>query len=107
MYSIRRRKLSLALVLIGLFSLSGTAFSQAPFYQGKTITVVNGNAPGGTADMRMRAILPFLKKHIPGEPTVVAEFMPGGGGRKLANHLYRTARTDGLTIGCPPGAFVA
>jgi tripartite-type tricarboxylate transporter receptor subunit TctC len=107
MYFIRRRKLSFALVLIGLLSLSGPAFSQAPFYQGKTITVINGNAPGGTADMRMRAMLPFLKKHIPGEPTVVAEFMDGGGGRRLANHMYRNARPDGLTIGFPPGAFVA
>jgi tripartite-type tricarboxylate transporter receptor subunit TctC len=107
MYSIRRRKLSFALVLIGLFSFSGPAFSQAPFYQGKTITVINGNAPGGTADMRMRAMLPFLKKHIPGGPTVVAEFMDGGGGRRLANHMYHNVRPDGLTIGFPPGAFVA
>lgn len=107
MYFIRRRKLSFALALIGLLSLSGPAFSQAPFYQGKTITVINGNAPGGTADMRMRAMLPFLKKHIPGEPTVVAEFMDGGGGRRLANHMYRNVRPDGLTIGFPPGAFVA
>ena len=60
MYSIRRRRLSFALVLIGLFSFSEAALCQAPFYQGKTITVINGNAPGGTADMRMRAILPFL-----------------------------------------------
>lgn len=106
MYSIHRRKFSVALVLIGHLSFSGPAFSQAPFYQGKTITVINGNAPGGTADMRMRAILPFLKKHIPGEPTVVAEFMDGGGGRRLANHLYRNARPDGLTLGYPPGSFI-
>lgn len=107
MDSIRRRKLSFALVLIGLFGFSEPALCQAPFYQGKTITVINGNAPGGTADMRMRALLPFLKKHIPGEPTVVAEFMDGGGGRRLANHMYRNVRPDGLTIGFPPGAFVA
>jgi tripartite-type tricarboxylate transporter receptor subunit TctC len=107
MYSIRKRKLSFATVLIGVLSFGAPAFSQAPFYQGKTITVINGNAPGGTADMRMRAMLPFLKKHIPGEPTVVAEFMDGGGGRRLANHMYRNARPDGLTIGFPPGAFVA
>jgi len=107
MISNRRCKLSVALAVTAILGFAVPAFSQAPFYQGKTLTVINGNAPGGTADMRMRAILPFLKKHIPGEPTVVAEFMPGGGGRKLANHLYRTARTDGLTIGFPPGAFVA
>lgn len=99
-------KLSAALALVWLWVFTGPAFSQAPFYQGKTITVINGNEAGGTGDMRMRALMPFLKKYIPGEPTVIAEFMPGGGGRKLANYMYRTARADGLTIGFPPGSFI-
>ncbi|MEX0803023.1 MAG: hypothetical protein WD688_06865 [Candidatus Binatia bacterium] len=55
----------------------------------------------------MRAMIPYLRKHIPGEPTIVAEYMAGGGGRKLANHIYRGAPRDGLTIGFPPGGFVA
>jgi tripartite-type tricarboxylate transporter receptor subunit TctC len=80
--------------------------AQTPFYQGKTLTVINGNEPGGTADQRMRAVLPFFKKHIPGSPTVVAEYMPGGGGRKVANHIYGAARPDGLTMAFPPGSFV-
>jgi tripartite-type tricarboxylate transporter receptor subunit TctC len=80
--------------------------AQTPFYQGKTVTVINGNEPGGTGDRRMRAVLPFFKKHIPGSPTVVAEYMPGGGGRKVANHIYSAARPDGLTMGFPPGSFV-
>jgi tripartite-type tricarboxylate transporter receptor subunit TctC len=92
--------------LLWLSILPAPAFSQAPYYQGKTVTVINGNEPGGTGDMRMRAMLPYLKKYIPGEPTVLAEFMPGGGGRKLANHIYRAARPDGLTIGFPPGSFI-
>jgi tripartite-type tricarboxylate transporter receptor subunit TctC len=107
MMSTRLRRSWVWLGFVGLWTFSSPAFSQAPFYQGKTITVINGNAPGGTADMRMRAAIPYLKKHIPGEPTVVAEFMDGGGGRKLANHMYRTARPDGLTIGFPPGGFIA
>jgi tripartite-type tricarboxylate transporter receptor subunit TctC len=99
-------KLFRALPLLPLLLFPGAALAQAPFYQGKTITIVNGNEPGGTADMRMRAMLPYLKKHIPGEPTLLADFMPGGGGRKLANHIYRVARPDGLTIGFPPGSFI-
>jgi tripartite-type tricarboxylate transporter receptor subunit TctC len=86
---------------------AGPVPAQAPFYQGKTITVINGNEPGGTGDRRMRAVLPFFKKHIPGSPSVVAEYMPGGGGRKVANHIYSAARPDGLTMGFPPGGFVA
>ena len=42
---------------------------------------------------------PFLQKYIPGNPTVVREFMPGGGSRKAANHIYKSVRPDGLTIG--------
>ncbi|MBM2805114.1 MAG: hypothetical protein HW419_3007 [Deltaproteobacteria bacterium] len=75
------------------------ALAQTPFYQGKTITIVQGRDPGGTGDMRVRAMLPFLQKYIPGNPTIVSEFMPGGGSRKAANHVYKSARPDGLTIG--------
>lgn len=74
-------------------------FSQTDFYQGKTVTVIASTAPGGTGDLRVRALVPFLRKHIPGSPTVVIEYMEGGGGRKAANYLFRNARPDGLTVG--------
>ena len=51
--------------------------------------------------MRVRAMIPFVQKYTPGNPTVVSEYMPGGGGRKAANHIYRSSRPDGLTIGNP------
>ena len=86
--------------LIGLIHLSPSAnYAQAPFFQGKTITIVQGRDPGGTGDLRVRALVPFLQKYIPGSPTIVMEFMPGGGSRKAANHVFRSARPDGLTIG--------
>jgi len=88
---------STAVVLI-LFPLT-FAFAQTPFYQGKTITMIASRAPGGTGDLRDKSLLPFLRKHIPGNPTIVMEYMDGGGGRKAANHMYSTARPDGLTIG--------
>jgi tripartite-type tricarboxylate transporter receptor subunit TctC len=80
--------------------------AQVPFYQGKTIPVISGQEPGGTGDLRLKALLPHLKKHIPGQPNIVPEYMPGGGGRKAANYIYRTARADGLTIGFPPSGFI-
>ena len=86
--------------------LAGNAVAQAPFYKDKTITVVAATDPGGTADMRIRAVVSFLRKHVPGNPTVVIEYMPGGGGRKAANHIYRTARADGLTIGAMLSSLV-
>lgn len=75
------------------------AFAQAPFYQGKTITVIQGRDPGGTGDMRSRVVTQFLQKYIPGSPTVIHEFMAGGGGLRAANHIFSAAKPDGLTIG--------
>jgi tripartite-type tricarboxylate transporter receptor subunit TctC len=74
------------------------AFPQTPYYQGKTITIVRGGEPGGSGDMQARALLPFLKKYIPGNPTIVIENMPGAAGMKAVNHIYSTAKPDGLSI---------
>lgn len=73
-------------------------FSQTPFFQGKTITLIVGAGPGGMGDLRARALASILVKHIPGNPAITFQYMAGGGGRKAANHLYNTARADGLTL---------
>jgi tripartite-type tricarboxylate transporter receptor subunit TctC len=80
--------------------------AQPQFYEGKTITIVNATELGGTMDMRVKSIFPFLRQYIPGQPNITVEYMPGGGGRKGANYIYRVARPDGLTIGAIPGGFV-
>ena len=104
------RFLSAAMLLTASFVsvafLPTQAHPQANFYEGKTITLIAFTAPGGSGDLRVKAVVPFLKKHIPGNPTVVIEYMDGGGGRKGANHLYHSARPDGLTIGAGSGAIV-
>jgi tripartite-type tricarboxylate transporter receptor subunit TctC len=74
-------------------------FAQASFYQGKTITIIAGTAPGGIGDNRVKAMAPFLRKYIPGNPVIVVQYMDGGGGRQVGNHMFRNARPDGLTIG--------
>jgi len=84
-----------------------SVFSQTPFYQGKTITVIQGTSPGGTSDMMVKAAIPYLKRHIPGEPTLVSEYMPGAGGIKAVNHIYKNVRPDGLTIGGVGGGLVS
>ncbi len=103
------RWLNFALIVVAtgfLLYLPPLVFSQAPFYQGKTIAVIQSSDPGGSSDMLTRAVLPYLKKHIPGEPTIVSEYMPGGGGVKAANHVYRNVKPDGLTIGRLSGGLV-
>jgi len=87
------------LVLSGLQWQTPGVFAQAPFYQGKTITVLQGREPGGTGDLRARAVTQFLQKYIPVNPTIIHEFMAGGGGLRAANHMYAVAKPDGLTIG--------
>jgi tripartite-type tricarboxylate transporter receptor subunit TctC len=72
-------------------------YPQANFYEGKTITFIQSSGPGGTADMRVRSMMAFLPKYIPGNPTISTDYMPGAGGRKAANHIFG-ARPDGLNI---------
>jgi tripartite-type tricarboxylate transporter receptor subunit TctC len=76
-----------------------TALAQTPLYEGKNILLVSGTDAGGAGDLRTRAVIPVLKKHIPGHPNIVVQYMPGAGGRKAANHMYKSVRPDGLTIG--------
>jgi tripartite-type tricarboxylate transporter receptor subunit TctC len=97
-------KVLLLWITIGL--APGIAYAQDKFYAGKTITLVATTAPGGSGDLRVRAMMPFLKKHIPGNPTVVIQYIDGGGGRKGANHVYNSVKPDGLTIGAASGAIV-
>ena len=85
----------------------GRAWAQVPYFQNKTIKIIRGGAPGGTGDLQARALIPFLKKHIPGDPTIVVENMPGAAGRKAANHIYSTAKPDGLSIGAVGAGLVA
>ena len=95
-----------ALLLWTMFGVApGFAYSQDNFYAGKTVTLVATTAPGGSGDLRVKAVMPFLKKHIPGNPTVVIQYIDGGGGRKGANHVY-AAKPDGLTIGAAGGAII-
>jgi tripartite-type tricarboxylate transporter receptor subunit TctC len=95
--------LTLAYLALG----AGIAASQTPFYQNKTITVVLGGPSGGSADMRTRAVINVLRKHIPGNPTIVMRYMAAGGGRQAANHIYSVSARDGLEIGSMGAALVA
>ena len=75
------------------------ALAQTPFYEGKNLLLLSGTDAGGAGDLRTRAVIPVLKKHIPGHPAIVVQYMPGAGGRKAANHMYKSVRPDGLTVG--------
>jgi len=63
-------QISLGALPLGLF-IGGVAFPQTSFFQGKTVTIVESSAAGGVGDMRTKALVPFLQKYIPGNPTIV------------------------------------
>jgi tripartite-type tricarboxylate transporter receptor subunit TctC len=87
--------------------VAGQVFAQASYFQNKTIKIIRGGSPGGTGDLQARALIPFLKKHIPGDPTIIVENLPGAAGRKAANHIFSTAKPDGLSIGAVGAGLVA
>jgi tripartite-type tricarboxylate transporter receptor subunit TctC len=83
------------------------SWGQSAYYQGKTITILRGGSPGGYGDLQARALIPYLKKYIPGEPAVIIEHKPGAAGRTAVNHIYSTAKPDGLTIGAVGNVLVS
>jgi tripartite-type tricarboxylate transporter receptor subunit TctC len=82
----------------GLMSLCLAAAAQ-PNFAGKTVTVIVGYKAGGGYDGTARLLARHLPKHIPGNPTVIVQNMPGANSIIAANHIYNIARPDGLTIG--------
>jgi tripartite-type tricarboxylate transporter receptor subunit TctC len=73
----------------------------ADFYQGKTLTVIVGYAPGGGVDASARAITRHLGRFIPGRPNIVVQNMEGAAGIVSVNHLDRRVAPDGLTLAVP------
>ena len=85
------------LLLISLW-LPSTVNAQAPFYQGKTITLIVGSGAGTAYDIYARLLGSYVGKYLPGNPTVVVQNMPAAGGMVAANFVYGVAKPDGLTI---------
>jgi tripartite-type tricarboxylate transporter receptor subunit TctC len=73
--------------------------AQANFYEAKTIRMIVGFTAGGGYDAYTRAIGRHMGKHIPGNPVMIVENMPGAGSMISANYIYKAARPDGLTVG--------
>ena len=78
-----------------------TAHAQSveQFFARKTITISIGYTAGGSYDLYGRMVARHLGKHIPGQPTVVAQNMPGAGSLKAANYIYEVAPKDGTALG--------
>jgi tripartite-type tricarboxylate transporter receptor subunit TctC len=86
--------------LAGGVALAAPASADAieDFYKGKQLTIVVGFGAGGGVDTFARFVGTYLGKHIPGNPNVVVQNMPGGGGFKSTNYIYNAAPQDGTYI---------
>ena len=92
----------MGLVLIVIFTMATdirAAGVGEDFYRGKVIRIVVGFSAGGGFDTYARTLSRSMGKYIPGHPTVIVENMTGAGSLIAANHIYRVAKPDGLTIG--------
>ena len=87
------------LAIIWLFLAAASAHAQDSFYQGKTLRIIVGASAGGGYDTYSRTIAKHMSKHIAGNPGIVVDNMPGAGFLISANHMYKVAKPDGLTIG--------
>ncbi|MGB7947082.1 MAG: tripartite tricarboxylate transporter substrate-binding protein [Candidatus Binatia bacterium] len=96
------------LTFFAILLAASHAAAQTPFFQGKTIRIVVGYLAGDTHDLWARAYARSLGKHIPGNPDVIVQNMPGAGSMIAANYVYNVAKPDGLALGSiAPGLYLA
>jgi tripartite-type tricarboxylate transporter receptor subunit TctC len=74
------------------------AQSAEPFYKGRTVTMLVGTSPGGINDISARLVARHLTRFIAGNPNIVVQNNPGGGGLVTANRLYFNADKDGTVL---------
>ena len=90
-----------ALACFAVFAASGPVLADpvADFYKGKTISMIVASGPGGGYDLYARTLVRHYARHIPGNPNIVIQYLPGGGGIVAANTLYSVTARDGTGMG--------
>jgi len=95
-----RKKLAffcIVFLFIGPLLTAGDAAAK-PYFEGKHVRLVVSYSPGGGYDTYARLIARHLSRHIPGNPNVIVQNMPGGGGIVCTNWLFNIAPKDGTVI---------
>ena len=87
---------------VELVASAQAAAGAEPFYKGKTLRIVVGLSAGGGYDVYARLLARFMAKHIPGNPSIIVQNMPGAGGIAAANYVYEVTKPDGLTMALVP-----
>ncbi len=92
------RKILSAAVMAAAASVAAPASAQDDFYAGKTIELIVPASAGGTYGMYAQLLADEMGAFIPGEPTIVANFMRGAGGMRASNYVGNVAATDGTVL---------
>jgi tripartite-type tricarboxylate transporter receptor subunit TctC len=92
-------RLWISLLAMGCAVLGAPPASADDFFRGKQITMMTGSNPGGVNEAYARLLGKHMQKHIPGNPTVIFQSVPGAGGAVLANRLAEKSPRDGTAIG--------
>jgi len=93
----------IVVISASLLSAAMAQAQSAPDFKGKTIRLIIGTSTGGGVDLYARLVAQYLGKHLPGEPLIVAQNMPGASSLVAANHIYNSVKPDGLTLGALQG----
>jgi tripartite-type tricarboxylate transporter receptor subunit TctC len=89
----------LGLLTAAALLAAAPAAAQAPAFAGKNVTMIIGFGPGGGYDLWGRVVARHIGKHLPGNPNVVPQNMPGAGSFNATNHIYTIAPKDGSVMG--------
>jgi len=89
---------AIAAVILLLTAPSG-AEPVADFYRGKTLRMLIGYGPGGGYDIYGRLVAELLPRHLPGNPTILTQNMPGAGSFVAAKYIHDVAPKDGTVLG--------
>jgi tripartite-type tricarboxylate transporter receptor subunit TctC len=96
------RSVVLASLLGGLVAVPGVSQAQEPYFKGKNVTLLIGGTAGGGLDTAARIFARHAGRHIPGNPTITPQLMPGAGGIRTMEFLAASAPKDGTTIATVP-----
>jgi len=97
-----RRRLAIAATAALVAALLAAPLRADPvedFYRGRTLRLLIGYGPGGGYDIYGRLVAQFLPRHLPGNPTIVVQNMPGAGSLLAAKYMYAAAPKDGTVLG--------
>jgi tripartite-type tricarboxylate transporter receptor subunit TctC len=98
MMSPRSARFLATLSTVSALALPAHADSVGDFYKSHPITLVIGSPAGGGFDLYGRVVARYFSKHLPGNPNVIVQDMPGAGSILAANHMYNVAAKDGTAI---------